>query len=287
MAQRVGKCTNYSGCKLAYRNEKITVVTKDFRCPECGSALEPIGPPKRSSYTLIISICVAAVLLLAIGAILWTLSAPQKRHPVVVELTGTPTPMATTVETPEPTATPTAIPTPTPSPTQAPTPEVASTPENLDLTGADLEEVKKGILKRIELQPTASRAQKDKAYAIVQNAKGMGRIVIISFATAITTLPAQDIASIQSQVAEPRVQKLLEEPTLVLVILGYADKQGNDQRNIDLSFGRAQTVADILRNKCGILNLMYPIPMGGTDLFDQHEFSKNRVVEVWAIKPQT
>ena len=287
MAQRVGKCTNYSGCKLAYRNEKITVVTKDFRCPECGSALEPIGPPKRSSYTLIISICVAAVLLLAIGAILWTLSAPQKRHPVVVELTGTPTPMATTVETPEPTATPTSIPTPTPSPTQAPTPEVASTPENLDLTGADLEEVKKGILKRIELQPTASRAQKDKAYAIVQNAKGMGRIVIISFATAITTLPAQDIASIQSQVAQPRVQKLLEEPTLVLVILGYADKQGNDQRNIDLSFGRAQTVADILRNKCGILNLMYPIPMGGTDLFDQHEFSKNRVVEVWAIKPQT
>jgi outer membrane protein OmpA-like peptidoglycan-associated protein len=202
-------------------------------------------------------------------------------------LTGTPTPMATTVETPEPTATPTPIPTPTPSPTQAPTPEVASTPENLDLTGADLEEVKKGILKRIELQPTASRAQKDKAYAIVQNAKGMGRIVIISFATAITTLPAQDIASIQSQLAQPRVQKLLEEPTLVLVILGYADKQGNDQRNIDLSFGRAQTVADILRNKCGILNLMYPIPMGGTDLFDQHEFSKNRVVEVWAIKPQT
>jgi len=287
MAQRVGKCTNYSGCKLAYRNEKITVVTKDFRCPECGSALEPIGPPKRSSYTLIISICVAAVLLLAIGAILWTLSAPQKRHPVVVELTGTPTPMATTVETPEPTATPTPIPTPTPSPTQAPTPEVASTPENLDLTGADLEEVKKGILKRIELQPTASRAQKDKAYAIVQNAKGMGRIVIISFATAITTLPAQDIASIQSQVAQPRVQKLLEEPTLVLVILGYADKQGNDQRNIDLSFGRAQTVADILRTKCGILNLMYPIPMGGTDLFDPREFSKNRVVEVWAIKPQT
>ena len=287
MAQRVGKCTNYSGCKLAYRNEKITIVTKDFRCPECGSALESIGPPKKSSYTLIISICVAAVLLLAIGAILWTLSAPQKRHPVVVELTGTPTPMATTVETPEPTATPTPIPTPTPSPTQAPTPEVASTPENLDLTGADLEEVKKGILKRIELQPTASRAQKDKAYAIVQNAKGMGRIVIISFATAITTLPAQDIASIQSQVAQPRVQKLLEEPTLVLVILGYADKQGNDQRNIDLSFGRAQTVADILRNKCGILNLMYPIPMGGTDLFDQHEFSKNRVVEVWAIKPQT
>ena len=284
MAQRVGKCTNYSGCKLAYRNEKITVVTKDFRCPECGSPLESVGPPQKSSYTLIISICVAAVLLLAIGAILWTLATPPKRHPVVVELTPTPTAMPSTHETPEPTPTPT--PTPIPTPTQAPTPEVASTPENLDLTGADLEEVKKGILKRIELQPTASRAQKDRAYSMVQTAKGMGRIVIISFATAITNLPAEDIASIQSQVAQPRVQKLLEEPTLLLVILGYADKQGNDQRNIDLSFGRAQTVAEILRTKCGILNVMYPVPMGGTDLFDQREFSKNRVVEVWVIKPQ-
>jgi outer membrane protein OmpA-like peptidoglycan-associated protein len=283
MAQRVGKCTNYSGCKLAYRNEKIAVVTKDFRCPECGSPLESIGPPQRSSFTLVIGICVAAVLLLAIGAILWTLGTTPKRHPLVVELTPTPAPMPTTQETPEPTPTPTPIPTPT----QAPTPEVVSTPENLDLTGADLEEVKREILKRIELQPTATRAQKDRAYAIVQSARGMGRVVIISFATAITSLPAQDIASVQSQVAQPRVQKLLEDPTLLLVILGYADKQGNDQRNIDLSLGRAQTVAEILRTKCGILNVMYPIPMGGTDLFDPREFSKNRVVEVWAIKPQT
>jgi outer membrane protein OmpA-like peptidoglycan-associated protein len=283
MAQRVGKCTNFSGCKLAYRNEKIMVVTKDFRCPECGSPLESVGPQQKSSYTLIIGICVAAVLLLAVGAILWTFGTPPQRHAMVVELTPTPTPMPTTHETPEPTPTP--IPTGTPNPTQAPTPQVTSMPENLDLTGADLEEVKKGILKRIELQPTASRAQKDRAYSTVQTAKGIGRIVIISFATAVTNLPGQDIASIQSQVAQPRVQKLLEDPTLLLVILGYADKQGNDQRNIDLSFGRAQGVAEILRSKCGILNAMYPIPMGGTDLFDQREFSKNRVVEVWVIKP--
>jgi outer membrane protein OmpA-like peptidoglycan-associated protein len=286
MAQRVGKCTNYSGCKLAYRNEKITVVTKDFRCPECGSALESVGPPPKSFSTLIIGICVAAVLLLAIGAILWTLSSPPKRHPVVVELTPTPTPQPTTSETPELTPTPTPIPTANPNPTQAPAPQVVSTPENLDLTGATLEEVKKEILKRIEIQPTATQAQKDRAYSLVQTARGMGRIVLISFATAITNLPPQDIASIQSQVAQPRVQKLLEDPTLLLVILGYADKQGNDQRNIDLSFGRAQTVAEILRSKCGILNVMYPIPMGGTDLFDPHEFSKNRVVEVWVVKPQ-
>jgi hypothetical protein len=85
MAQRIGKCTNYSGCKLAYRNEKITVVTKEFRCPECGSPLEPVGPKRSLSPTLFLSIGVAIVLLLAVGAILWTLGG-SKRQTEVVEL---------------------------------------------------------------------------------------------------------------------------------------------------------------------------------------------------------
>jgi outer membrane protein OmpA-like peptidoglycan-associated protein len=285
MAQRFGRCTNYSGCKLAYRNEKIAVVTKDFRCPECGSPLETMAPQQKSSYTLTIGIFVAAVLSLAIGAILWTLRTTPKRQATIVELTPTPTPSQTTQVTPEPS--PPEIPIAAPTSTPAASPETVSTPENLDLTGADLEEVKRGILKRIELQPTATQAQKDRAYAVVQAAKGMGRIVIISFATAITDLPSQEIGSVQAQVAQPRVQKLLEDPTLLLIVLGYADKQGNDQRNIDLSFGRARTVVEILRSKCQILNAMYPIPMGGTDLFDQRDFSKNRIVEVWVVKPKT
>jgi hypothetical protein len=181
MAQRFGRCTNYSGCKLAYRNEKIAVVTKDFRCPECGSPLEAMTPQQKSSYTLIIGIFVAAVLSLAIGAILWTLRTTPKRHATIVELTPTPTPLQTTQVTPEPS--PPEIPIAAPTSTPAASPETVSTPENLDLTGADLEEVKRGILKRIELQPTATQAQKDRAYAVVQAAKGMGRIVIISFAT--------------------------------------------------------------------------------------------------------
>jgi hypothetical protein len=85
MAQRIGKCTNYSGCKLAYRNEKITVVTKEFRCPECGSPLESLGPKRGLSPTLVLSIGVAIVLLLAVGAILWTLGNSSKRQTDVVE----------------------------------------------------------------------------------------------------------------------------------------------------------------------------------------------------------
>jgi outer membrane protein OmpA-like peptidoglycan-associated protein len=283
MAQRIGKCTNYSGCKLAYRNEKINVVTKDFRCPECGSPLESLGPKRTVSPILVLSIGVATVLILAIAAILWTLASSPKRVTEVVELTPTPSPTAT----PPPTATPTPTPTPTPIPTpsQVQTPGPANTPENLDLTGAEFDDVKKEIIKRIEIQPTATQAQKDRAYAIIDKAKGMGRIVLIKFDSANSNLRPQDVADVLAQVADPKVQKRLEDPTLVLVILGYADLQGNDQNNIELSRRRAQTVLDILRDKSGVANLMYPIPMGGSDLFDKREFSKNRVVEVWAVRP--
>ena len=287
MAQRIGKCTNYSGCKLAYRNEKITVVTKDFRCPECGSPLESVGPKRTVSPILVLSIGVATVLILAIAAILWTLSSSPKRVTEVVELT--PTPTSTSTPTPAPTATPTPTPsltpTPTPTPSQASTPEPTKAPENLDLTGAEFDDVKKEIIKRIEIQPTATQAQKERAYAIIDKAKGMGRIALIKFDSANSNLRPQDVADVLGQVADPKVQKRLEDPTLVLVILGYADLQGNDQNNIELSRRRAQTVLDILRDKGGVANLMYPIPMGGSDLFDTREFSKNRVVEVWAVRP--
>jgi outer membrane protein OmpA-like peptidoglycan-associated protein len=156
----------------------------------------------------------------------------------------------------------------------------------LDLTGQDFDQVKREILRRIEMQPTATRAQKDRVYQFVEKAKGgMGRLAIISFATANINLPPQDIASVQNQFSQERVRKILEDPTLLLVVLGYADKQGNDQGNIDLSLGRAQTVTQILKDKCGVQNVMYPIPMGGTDMFDQKQFSKNRIVEVWAVAP--
>ena len=35
-----------------------------------------------------------------------------------------------------------------------------------------------------------------------------------------------------------------------------------------LSQDRAQTTLELLRDKCGVLNVMYPVAMGGTDIFD-------------------
>jgi YARHG domain len=67
MIQRIGKCTNYSGCKLAYRNEKCTVVTKEFRCPECGLPLESVDSKKEAPFMLYAVGGTVAVLLLAVA----------------------------------------------------------------------------------------------------------------------------------------------------------------------------------------------------------------------------
>jgi outer membrane protein OmpA-like peptidoglycan-associated protein len=294
MAQRIGKCTNYSGCKLAYRNEKITVVTKEFRCPECGSPLESVGQKRGLPPTLVLSVGVAIVLLLAVGAILWTLGGSPKRQTEVVELSPTPTPAPT--QTPSPTPSPTLAPTPTPAPTATPTPTPGSTSTptpvaetsgtiDLDVTLPEIAEVKRAVLKRIDLMPNVSAQNKDRLYGAVERARGMGRLFSVNFETSLTKIAPEEIVSMKSQLDHPQVKKLLDDPTLVIVILGYADKQGDDQKNLQISNGRAQTVMETLRDQLGIQNVMHVIPMGGTDLLDARELAKNRVVEVWAVLP--
>src|SRR6202045_923132 len=275
MAQRIGKCTNYSGCKLAYRNEKITVVTKEFRCPECGSPLESLGPKRGLSPTLVLSVGVAIVLLLAIGAILWTLGGSSKRQSEVVELSPTPSP------TPAPT------PTPTPESNSAPTPvaDSSGTPIDLDISLPEIAAVKREVLKRIDLMPNVSSQNKDRLYSAVDRARGMGRLFSVSFETSLTKVTPEAIAAMKSQLDHPQLKKFLDDPTLVLVILGYADKQGDDQKNLDISNGRAQAVMDVLRDQVGVQNVMHVVPMGGTDLLDARQLAKNRIVEVWAVLP--
>jgi outer membrane protein OmpA-like peptidoglycan-associated protein len=224
-------------------------------------------------------------LLLAIGAIVWTLmQAPSGR---VLIVSATPTPAPTPTPTPTPTATPTPSPIETPTPTAtaaSPSPTGSGTPINLDLTGEGLEEVKRAIAQRIELQPSLTQVQKDTIYNAVESARAMGRIAVVSFPTA-ASVPSESVASIVAQLSTPEARKLLQEPRIILAVLGYADRQGDDQKNFALSKERADAVVEILREKCGVVNTVYAIPMGGTDLFDPHGLARNRTVEVWAGLP--
>ena len=49
-------------------------------------------------------------------------------------------------------------------------------------------------------------------------------------------------------------------------VLGFADLQGDNQKNLELSYRRAEAVVEILVTKCGVLNEVHAVPMGGTDL---------------------
>jgi outer membrane protein OmpA-like peptidoglycan-associated protein len=287
MAQRIGKCTNYSGCKLAYRNEKITVVTKEFRCPECGSPLESLGPRRTVSPVLILSIGVGIVLVLAVGAILWTLSSAPKRQPYVLELSPTPAPTPTPTPTPSPTPTSTPAPSESPGPTPAPTPtaNASGTPINFDITLPEIAGVKREVLKRIDQMPNVSAQNKDRLYSAVERARGMGRLFTVSFETSFTKVSPEALADMKSQLERPQIKSYIDDPTLVLVILGYADKQGDNQKNLQISSARAEEVKDVLRDQLGIQNVMHTVPMGGTDMLDPRELAKNRIVEVWAVLP--
>jgi hypothetical protein len=288
MAQRIGKCTNYSGCKLAYRNEKITVVTKEFRCPECGSQLESLGPKRAVSPVLVLSIGVAIVLLLAVGAILWTMGNSSKSSPSVIPESPTPspeqtlTPVPTPTPTPYPTETPTAAPTPTATPTPA---DTADKIIDWDISLPEIAEVRREVLKRIDLMPNLSPQIRDSLYSAVNRARGMGRLFTLSFEPVSTKISSEQIAYMKSQLERPHVKENLDDPTMVLVILGYADQQGDEQRNLQISNARAEAVRQALHDQLGIQNVMHVVAMGGTNLLDAKELAKNRIVEVWGAKP--
>ena len=71
----------------------------------------------------------------------------------------------------------------------------------------------------------------------------------------------------------------------MLVVLGYADQGGDDQKNLDVSRSRAESVIRTLRAQLGPKGVMHPIGMGGQNLIDKENRDKNRVVEIWAVLP--
>ncbi len=160
-------------------------------------------------------------------------------------------------------------------------------PDTVNLDPADLENqrVKEEVLKRIDVMPTLSAADKDRLYVQVDRARAMGKVITIPFPTGASRIPAGVVGELGESLEQPQIKALTADPTVVFVVLGYADSRGDAGKNLEISTRRAESVLTTIRDRFKILNLMHAVGMGSSEMFDAENFDKNRVVEVWAVLP--
>ena len=136
------------------------------------------------------------------------------------------------------------------------------------------------VLDRIDLVKFLSQGDKDKLYAQVERARAFKKIAVVPFSKSSATPSAVQIEGLIRHFKEPEMQKLIGDPTVLLVMVGFADKQGEESKNLEVSRARAESVVKALREKVDVLNVMHSVGMGGQNLFDQTNPEKNRLVEV-------
>jgi outer membrane protein OmpA-like peptidoglycan-associated protein len=189
---------------------------------------------------------------------------------------------------PAPSATPVvqaAPPLPAGAPVSAPVNVEAPAQVNLDPRSLENQSVKEEVLKRIDLMPELTPEEKDKLYVQVDRARAMGKVITIPFPSGRRTLDSAAIAALGEKLALPGIRKFSEDPTVVFVVLGFADKKGDPKENQEISLQRANAVLDVLRDRYKVMNVMHAVGMGSSEMFDAKSLDKNRVVELWAVLP--
>jgi outer membrane protein OmpA-like peptidoglycan-associated protein len=204
--------------------------------------------------------------------------------------TPAPTPEATATETATPAETPvqpSETPNASPSASNAEAQASASAQEfpTVQKNAAEEAEVRKEVLARIDLLKEFSQKERDYLYAQVDRARGFTKLAIIPFPSGKTRPEQFQIDHLLSYLQKPEYQKLYEDPTVVFVVAGYADKQGNEEQNLEISKQRAQVVAKILETQAKIANTIRAVGMGGSEFFGHGTPDKNRVVEIWLAAP--
>ena len=213
----------------------------------------------------------------------------------------TSTPAPTTTPTPEtltPTPEPTATETPAETPSETPAPSGTETSNGdaqasasaqafptVKYDAAEEAEVRKEVLARVDLLKELSQKERDYMYAQVERARGFTKLAIIPFPSGKARPEQFQIDHLLTYLQKPEYQKLYEDPTVVFVVAGYADKQGNESQNLEISKQRAQAVAKILENQAKIANTIRAVGLGGSEFFGHGTPDKNRVVEIWLAAP--
>jgi flagellar motor protein MotB len=209
---------------------------------------------------------------------------PATATPTIIPETPTATPQVTT---PSPTPVPE---TPSPSPTASFSPEASAEPgveplPSVTKNPEEEERVRKEVLTRIDLLKELTAKEKDYLYAQVERARGFTKLAIIPFVRGRTKPEQYQIDHMLSYLEKPEFKKLFEDPTVVLVVAAYADKQGSDEQNLQISKERATNLMKILQNQGHVTNTVRAVGMGGLDFFDKNDAEKNRIAEIWLVAP--
>lgn len=175
----------------------------------------------------------------------------------------------------------------TPAPPAAAEPVNVEAPAQVNLDPRDVENqrVKEEVLKRIDLMPGLGAEDKDKLYVQVERARAMGKVITIPFPSGRMTVDAASAQALGDKLQLDQVRKLTDDPTVVFVVLGFADKKGDPRQNLEISLARANAVLGVLQNKFRLMNVMHAVGMGSSEMFDARNLDKNRVVELWAVLP--
>jgi outer membrane protein OmpA-like peptidoglycan-associated protein len=147
------------------------------------------------------------------------------------------------------------------------------------------DQTRKEVLTRIDVMKNLSQKEKDELYAQVERARSFSKIAVIPFDTGKVTPTNSQIGDLVKRLQAAENKNLLDDPTVVLFFVGYADKQGDESKNQEISRTRAEAVEKALAKSTKINNITHSVGMGGQDLFDKANLVKNRLVEVWAVQP--
>ncbi len=116
---------------------------------------------------------------------------------------------------------------------------------------AEEDRTRQEVLKRIDLMRVLTDADKDKLYAQVERARAFTKIAIIPFTQNRTIAGTAQVDGLIKKLNEPDLQKILADPTVALIMVGYADKKGEETKNLDISRSRAESVVKALKEKTG------------------------------------
>lgn len=130
-----------------------------------------------------------------------------------------------------------------------------------------------------------SEKAKAKVHEGLKMAHRIFKVYTVYFEKGGASPEAKDKEGLTKALQEKSLVDSMNDPRTLFFVLGFADKSGDAQVNKKLSGSRADAVVNVLKNDFGLLNLIYPVSIGSSELVSPGNQNKNRAAEVWMVLP--